>query len=391
MGGQPVSPGTTTAADGGGRSGFVSIIIPTYGEAENLPLLVPRICQAGAAAARELEIVVVDDNSPDATRQVCDQLAREFPLRLHVREHERGLSSAVLAGLRMARGDLLVVMDADLSHPPEKIGELVAALQNPGVDFVIGSRYVAGAETDEGWGRFRWLNSRAATWLARPLTSVRDPMAGFFALRRETYERSAPLDPIGYKIGLELLVKCGCRHVAEVPIRFADRVHGQSKLSLREQFNYLRHLKRLYEYRFRNWAYVPQFLLVGASGMVVDLLTFALLLPWLATGVARGGAIWVAMTWNFVLNRNLTFSYARHRAVLRQYVSFCGSCLLGAVVNWSVSVGLCASAQYFATRQLGAALLGVLAGTAFNYLLCRYFVFRGGRAAWLRSPGEPGG
>jgi len=388
---RPDSRGDSASAGPDVRSpGLVSIVIPTYGEAENLPVLVPRICQATDAAGLEVEVIIVDDNSPDDTRQVCEALSRAFPVRLHVREHERGLSSAVLAGMRLARGEIFVVMDADLSHPPEKIGELVAALSEAGADFVIGSRYVAGGKTDENWGLFRWLNSRIATWLARPLTSAGDPMAGFFALRRETFQRAAPLDPIGYKIGLELLVKCGCRRVAEVPIHFADRVHGQSKLSLREQVNYLRHLKRLYEFRYRNWAYASQFLLVGASGMVIDLVTFALLLHWLPTGIARGGAIWVAMTWNFVLNRNLTFSYARGGAVLRQYVGFCGSCLLGAVVNWSLSVWLCAATQFFASHKLSAAVLGVVAGTAFNFLLCRYLVFRRGAAPAEYPSAGPG-
>src|SRR5262249_7023890 len=163
-----------------------------------------------------------------------------------VRTHDRGLSPAVLDGLRAARYDVFVVMDADLSHPPEKIPEMVRALQN-GADFVIGSRYVAGGTTDAEWGLFRWLNSKVATLLAWPLTSARDPMAGFFALTRPTFERGQTvLNPIGYKIGLELLVKCHCGAVREVPIHFADRKFGSSKLSFKEQLRYIQHLRRLY-------------------------------------------------------------------------------------------------------------------------------------------------
>ena len=127
----------------------------------------------------------------------------------------------MIAGLKLANGDVLVVMDADLSHPPEKVPELVAALRDPAADFVIGSRYVSGGGTADDWGVFRWLNSKAATLLAWPLTSVRDPMAGFFALRRKDFTaHQSELDPIGYKIGLELMVKCDCRHPVEVPIFF---------------------------------------------------------------------------------------------------------------------------------------------------------------------------
>lgn len=228
----------------------VSIIIPTYCEAQNLRELVPRIASVLELAKLQGEIVVVDDASPDDTEVVCDRLAASYPVRLLVRRKERGLSSAVLHGLRNARGQILVVMDADLSHPPEDIPRLVQELARPEVDFVIGSRYVPGGGTDEGWGILRWLNSRVATLLARPFTSVRDPMAGFFALRRSTLEVADPLDPIGYKIGLELLVKCRCRVVHEIPISFRNRRHGQSKLTLREQINYLRHLGRLFRHKY---------------------------------------------------------------------------------------------------------------------------------------------
>ena len=172
----------------------------------------------------------------------------------------------MVAGMDIAEGDLLVVMDADLSHPPERLPALIAALDDPDVDFVIGSRYVDGGGTDEDWGLLRYLNSKFATWLARPLTPAKDPMAGFFGVRRKTLQACrGSLNPVGYKIGLELIVKGPCRTIAEVPIQFHDRVHGQSKLSFREQLNYLRHLKRLYEFRYRNFAYLAQFLAVGAD------------------------------------------------------------------------------------------------------------------------------
>lgn len=232
----------------------VSVIIPTYREALNLPLLIPRVAEALTQAGLRGEILVVDDNSPDDTVAVCEQLAARYPVRLIVRTTERGLSSAVLHGLRQARGGVMVVMDADLSHPPEAVPELIHVLRADEADFVIGSRYVRGGSTDERWGLYRWLNSQVARLLAWPLTAARDPLAGFFALPRATWERARALDPVGYKIGLELLVKCGCRRVREVPIEFRDRVHGTSKLSWREQVNYLRHLGRLY-----SWSLVYRF------------------------------------------------------------------------------------------------------------------------------------
>ncbi len=162
----------------------VSVIVPTYCEADNLPILVPRI----AAACPGAEILIVDDDSPDATVAACGELAERYPLRLLVRKPERGLASAVLHGMRHAQGDVFVVMDADLSHPPETIPALVDAIRS-GADFAIGSRYAPGGGTDASWGMGRRLISKLATLLARPLTPARDPLAGFFAIRRTTFAR----------------------------------------------------------------------------------------------------------------------------------------------------------------------------------------------------------
>lgn len=227
----------------------VSVIVPTYREAENLPLLVPRVAASLREAERRFEIVVVDDSSPDRTPEVCRELSLQHPLRLVVRRGERGLASAVLRGVEEARGELIVVMDADLSHPPERIPALLRALEE-GADFALGSRYVAGGGIEQGWGPLRSMNSVIATALAWPLTSVRDPMSGFFAVRRETVETAERLDPLGYKIGLELMVRCDCRAIEEVPIHFGKRRHGESKLDLGERWLYLRHLGRLYRFKW---------------------------------------------------------------------------------------------------------------------------------------------
>jgi dolichol-phosphate mannosyltransferase len=228
---------------------LVSVIVPTLNEAANLPLLVPRVAAALAGVA--YEILIMDDGSADDTPAVCQRLTVDYPLRLVIRDSPRnGLSGAVLQGMTMARGEILVVMDADLQHPPERLVALLEALKE-GADFALGSRYVEGGSTQEHWGVFRRINSRVATLLARPFAGkVRDPMSGFFALRRSTFEAAERLTPLGYKIGLELMCKCRVQRVREVPIHFDLRVRGQSKLTLTQQFKYLEHLSRLYDYRF---------------------------------------------------------------------------------------------------------------------------------------------
>ena len=227
-----------------------SIIVPTYREAPNIEPLVRRVFAGVADADIEAELIIVDDDSRDGTENIVESLRRDYPVRLIVRHDDRGLSSAVIAGFTDARYDRLVVLDADLQHPPEMIPALLERLDRGDCDFVIGSRYARGGAIGSDWPFLRRLASRAATLLARPLVPLSDPMSGFFALHRRTWEKAARIDPIGYKIALELYVKGGCRRPAEVPIEFATRHAGQSKLSLGEQVRYLRHLSRLYRFRF---------------------------------------------------------------------------------------------------------------------------------------------
>jgi dolichol-phosphate mannosyltransferase len=225
----------------------VTVVVPTYTEAQNLPYLIDRVARVRDAHNIPIDVLIVDDDSRDGSVELIASRPEQW-VRIIVRTGARGLSTAVLDGMRLARGEVLVCMDADLSHPPEALPEMLRRLEN-GADFVIGSRYVAGGTTDDG-GFLRWVNSHAATLLARPLTHVRDPMAGFFALRRSTLEKGADFSPVGYKIGLELMVKCGCAQVVEVPIHFEHRRFGESKLTMKQQFLYLQHLGRLYRYKF---------------------------------------------------------------------------------------------------------------------------------------------
>ena len=224
----------------------ITIVVPTFEEAKNLPALIDRIAKVREDRGFTIDVLIMDDNSRDGSVELIAARQEEW-VQLIVRTAARGLSQAALDGLQRARGDILVCMDADLSHPPEALPEMLRALEN-GADFVIGSRYIAGGSTDDG-GILRWLNSRAATLLAWPLTSVSDPMAGFFALRRSTFDNGVDFNPVGYKIGLELMIKCGCERAVEVPIHFEHRRFGDSKLTVKQQLLYLEHLRRLYTFK----------------------------------------------------------------------------------------------------------------------------------------------
>ncbi len=351
----------------------IDVIVPTYREACNIPLLIERLDALRRAHADPLQLTIVDDDSRDGTTEIIERLNLPW-VRLIVRTADRGLSAAVLKGLAVTTGDIIVVMDADLSHPPEAIPSMLEKLGN-GCDFVVGSRYVEGGVTDDDWGVLRWLNSRLATLLARPFTSIKDPMSGFFALRRTTFANAHTLNPIGYKIGLELIVKCRCNGVAEVPIAFVDRIHGESKLNLREQFRYLRHVRRLFIYRFGTWSEVMQFVVVGASGVLVNLLLVTALLP-TRVGVSASIAVGIAASIcsNFYLNRRFTFSQSTSGHMPTQFVSYLLSVSFGALVNYAVALALL---HFFKglVAQL-AALGGIAVATIVNFLALKYIVFK---------------
>jgi len=227
----------------------VSVVIPTLRERANLEQLLPQLFETLRRAEIEAEVIVVDDDSRDGTEELCRQLSACHPLRLLTRRDARGLASAVLHGLHESTGEICVVMDADLSHPPEAVPDLVDSVRSPFCEVAIGSRYAKGGSVDPNWSWFRRLNSKVATLLAKGLTNAADPLAGFFAIRRDTFSRATELRPLGYKVLLELIVRCECREIFEVPIAFRDRRLGTSKLSAGQIWLYLRHLARLYTVR----------------------------------------------------------------------------------------------------------------------------------------------
>jgi dolichol-phosphate mannosyltransferase len=254
----------------------VSIIVPAINESENFPQLLRQIDAAMKPAI--YEVLIVDDNSQDDTPTVVAELAKIYPVKLLVRAiPKNGLSGAVLYGLSQARGKFFCVMDADLQHPPDRLPALLEPLRNGSADFVVGSRYMPGGSTETEWGFFRKLNSRVATYLARPFAgAATDPMTGFFALSRDTYASARQLTPLGYKIALELMCKCRAQHVQEIPIHFGMRTKGRSKLNLKQQFKYLEHLSRLYDFTFPRLSPVTKFLIATFASWFVGLAGFLL-------------------------------------------------------------------------------------------------------------------
>jgi dolichol-phosphate mannosyltransferase len=352
---------------------LVSVIVPTYQEIDSLPELLRRLQAVHDQLDGQLEVLIVDDQSQDGSEQYVASLGLEW-VQLITRATERGLSSAVVHGFRSARGKYLVCMDADLSHPPEKIPDLVAALESR-ASFVIGSRYAVGGSTDQAWSCFRRLNSWVATLMARPFTDARDPMSGFFALRKTDFDSATELNPIGYKIGLELIVKCHCDRVAEIPIHFADRKSGKSKLTLAEQLRYAQHVRRLFGYAFPRLSHFVQLAAVGACTVVVNLAVLTGLLGiGLRLPAAYAPAVVVALSTDFALSRGLGLCHARHRPGRDELAGFVSARGLGALVNYGATVGLVTLVPAVAPQL--AALAGIALGVGSNFLRSRCVVLR---------------
>ncbi|KAG5463850.1 hypothetical protein LSCM1_00022 [Leishmania martiniquensis] len=253
-----------------------SIIVPAYRERGNLEPLTRRVFAAVADQGlpkHAVEMLVVDDNSRDGSEEVIQKLRKEgFNVRIDVRTTERGLSSAVIYGLRHTSGAYKLVMDADLQHPPESVPALLKAVSHDGVEFVCGTRYSSGAEMDKDWPIHRRLISWGARLLARPLTSLSDPMSGFFAIRDGVFRRQeGEVNPIGYKIALELFVKCRVQRFEEVGFNFATRTYGESKLTGKVILHYLQHLYALYRFTLGPFFYAA---LVMAAACVTFLVVY---------------------------------------------------------------------------------------------------------------------
>ncbi len=229
----------------------LSIIVPTYNEVQNVKALIIKINVSLRAEKLNYEIIFVDDNSPDGTGKLLDEIAKDKTCNLFVlhRINKRGLSSAVLDGINLSRGKLICVMDSDLSHPPERIKDMFNLINKDVYDFVFGSRFVKGGKT-KGFSKFRLLISRITASLAKRFTNIKDPLAGFFMIKRECIE-GISYDPLGFKIGLEFIVKANYKKIGEIPILFVSRQKGKSKASFKVFLKYLEQLRKLKRFNGR--------------------------------------------------------------------------------------------------------------------------------------------
>jgi dolichol-phosphate mannosyltransferase len=235
----------------------LSLVVPTYNERDRLGELVRAVFDAYEAAHVDGELVIVDDNSPDGTGQLADDLAARDPIRVVHRAGKLGLGTAVIEGFHAATAPVVGVIDADLSHPPDIIPRMFAVMQRHAADMVIGSRYIDGGGT-RNWERSRLAMSKFACTLARGLTPVRDATSGLFLIRREL-ARDVTISAGGFKICLELLIRSQPSRVIEVPYVFVGRTAGESKMNLKEATGYVTQLRDLRRFRRAHGGRRPEY------------------------------------------------------------------------------------------------------------------------------------
>ncbi len=374
----------------GGNSLRLGIVLPTYNERGNLRTMVQRL--DAALTGIEWEVIVVDDNSPDGTADEARALANEDRrVRVLQRIGRRGLSSAAIEGMCATAAPVVAVMDADHQHDPALLPGMLAAIESEGYDLSYASRFAEGASTD-AWGRpDRVKASGLANKLARKVTGVTlsDPMSGYFMLRTETLRKDAHrLSGVGFKILLDILATVEePLRIKEFPMHFAARAEGESKLDQTVVFEFLVGLYDKWLGRFIPTRFAL-FGTVGALGVAVQLGVLWVLLHlvfgerfvyghWsneVTFNVANTLAAVAAMTFNFVLNNELTYSDKRLRGfapLLRGWAKFALTCSLGLLTN----VGSAAALKSMGFHDFVAVIIGIVLGSVWNFALSSKFVW----------------
>jgi dolichol-phosphate mannosyltransferase len=354
----------------------LSIVIPTFNEVGNIGELLRRIdaCLQGV----RWEVLVVDDDSADGTADLVLAMgACDERIRCLRRVGRRGLSSACLEGMAVARGQYYVVMDADLQHDEQLLPVMLQVMSGGLTDLVVGSRYLAGGGVDD-WSPTRVAMSRLATLATQVLLSVglSDPMSGFFMIRAEVLRQvSARVSGKGFKLLLDLVASSRVPlRVVELPYRFAIRHSGQSKLDAGVVSAFLLLLARKLPGRLRSR--FGKFSLIGGSGVLVHLAVLYAMQGLLLASfpAAQTGAVIVSMISNFSLNNRLTYPDRRlHGARFMSGLSrFSALCAVGAVVN----VALAEALHRSGVDRMTSAAAGILGGAVCNYLSTSAFVWR---------------
>ena len=366
----------------------LSVVIPTFNEGDNIAEVVRRLsaCLQGVS----WEVVFVDDDSPDGTAVAVRRVASEDSrIRLVHRIGRRGLSSACIEGMLASTSPFVAVMDADLQHDERLLPEMLRELQSGDLDIVVGSRYAAGGGLGE-WAADRELASRLATRLSRLVlkADLKDPMSGFFMLRRELIDEVArDLSGIGFKILLDIFVTAKRPlRFKELPYRFRNRHAGESKLDNVVAWQYIAMLLDKSVGRYVPVRFIA-FAAIGGLGVFVHMGVLWLVFRGLGQTFIAGQttATLVAMTFNFFLNNWFTYRDRRLRGwgLLRGWISFTLACSLGAVANVGIATYLFSAAPAGGLWWVPSAIAGIIVGAVWNYAVTAVYTWSQPRTGGL--------
>lgn len=367
----------------------LSVIIPTYNESNNIERLLNEI-SAYIPAYIPTEVIVVDDNSPDGTGILAENYAKNvnnINIKVLHRKNKDGLSKAILEGINASNGENIIVMDADFSHPPSIIPDMIKELKDH--DLVIASRYINGSRII-GWPTTRKLMSNSAKIIARytlKITNIKDPLSGFFAFKKAVIS-NIKFDALGYKLLLEILVKSPKMRIKEIPFTFVNRNAGVSKLDSQAILDYIRSIWILYRYGRRSeygmkekrssvlfLSKAARFYTIGLSGLLVNYTISFLLSLFIDQFYANIGGIITSITSNFILNKIWTFEDKNFaiKHFMKQYGLYSLFSSLGASIQLSL-LGLLMN-SYNLEYPL-ALLIAVGLASIGNFLFNKHFTFR---------------
>ncbi|MEN0002117.1 MAG: glycosyltransferase family 2 protein [Pseudomonadota bacterium] len=356
----------------------LSVILPAFNEAKNIPLIVDKIGDALGDVPHE--IIVVDDDSPDGTAQVTRSLVAKHPhVRCIRRVNRRGLSGACVEGMMAASSPVVVVMDADMQHDETRLPVMLDKIR-AGADLVIGSRFTEGGDHTAGFtASTRAKGSELATALANRITGqhTTDPMSGFFMLRRDVADSIAgEVSRDGFKILFDIVSRRGDDlKIEEVPFQFRERIEGESKLGFLVTVQFLGLLVSRYTGGFIPVRFLL-FALVGTSGLLVHMVSLYGLINGLGLGFAAAqiGATYLAMTTNFAFNNEVTYAHRKLKGTQFAWglLTFYAVCSIGALANLSISTTLLSLSE----SPGFAGLAGALMSAVFNYAVTKLVTWR---------------
>lgn len=363
----------------------LTVVVPTFNEAQNVPLVVERLATVLKGVA--WEVVFVDDDSPDRTAAVARDIAlHDRRVRVIRRIGRRGLSSACVEGVLSSSAPFFAVMDGDLQHDDSRLPAMLAKAKTDHLDVVVGSRYLGGERTGGLSSDARKRISRVAGGVSRLVlhADLTDPMSGFFVMSRAAFDETVHnLTQQGFKILLDIFASAPRPlRFAEMPTEFHARQHGESKLDTMAAWEFgILVLDKLIG-RFVPVRFVI-FALVGATGVVVHLAVLGLLttLGVVFVDSAAVAAV-VAMTWNFVVNNTITYRDQRLRGA-RFFAGLASFYAIGAVGVFA-NVGVAQSMFSEGRSWWFAGLTGALIGVVWNFTMSSFFTWRRGSARTVR-------